>query len=57
MCIGKNIGWMEMSKLVPTFLMRYNVRLTDPGAVWSLTSWWFVAQKDLHVTFRRKEII
>ncbi|PWY70505.1 cytochrome P450 family protein [Aspergillus heteromorphus CBS 117.55] len=26
-CIGRNISWLEMSKLVPTILMRYNVTL------------------------------
>lgn len=57
MCIGRNIGWMEMSKLVPTFLSRYQVRLTEPDAVWSLTSWWFVAQRGLNVTFRKRQTI
>ncbi|GLB07414.1 hypothetical protein AtubIFM57258_002753 [Aspergillus tubingensis] len=30
-CVGRNISWLEMSKLVPTLLMRYNIQLA-PGA-------------------------
>ncbi|PYH91815.1 cytochrome P450 family protein [Aspergillus ellipticus CBS 707.79] len=30
-CIGRNISWLEMSKLIPTLLMRYDVKLA-PGA-------------------------
>ncbi|PYI08872.1 cytochrome P450 family protein [Aspergillus sclerotiicarbonarius CBS 121057] len=30
-CVGRNISWLEMSKLVPTLLMRYNIKLA-PGA-------------------------
>ncbi|KAF2766525.1 cytochrome P450 family protein [Teratosphaeria nubilosa] len=29
-CIGKNIAWLEMEKLVPTLLMRYDFRMA-PG--------------------------
>jgi len=30
LCIGKNISWMEMSKLIPTLFMRYDIQLVDP---------------------------
>ncbi|KAI1079575.1 cytochrome P450 [Whalleya microplaca] len=28
-CIGRNISWLEMSKLVPTLLMLFNMKLVD----------------------------
>jgi cytochrome P450 len=30
LCIGKNISWMEMSKLIPTLFMHYDLYLADP---------------------------
>ena len=32
LCLGKNISWMEMSKLIPTLFMRYDLHLVDPDA-------------------------
>lgn len=34
LCIGKNISWMEMSKLIPTLFMHYDLRLIDPEKSW-----------------------
>lgn len=39
MCLGRNIGWMEMSKLIPTLLLRYRVELTEPEKEWTMNSW------------------
>ncbi|KAF2739943.1 cytochrome P450 [Polyplosphaeria fusca] len=33
-CIGKNISWLEMSKLIPTLFLRYDVELWD-GKPWT----------------------
>ncbi|KAJ5121320.1 cytochrome P450 family protein [Penicillium bovifimosum] len=48
-CIGKNISWMEMSKMIPTFFNRFEVAFTNPDAVWKETCWWFVKQEGLLV--------
>ncbi|KAH0499247.1 hypothetical protein TgHK011_006452 [Trichoderma gracile] len=32
-CIGKNISWLEMDKLVSTLLMRYNFELVDEANI------------------------
>lgn len=48
-CVGRNIAWMEMSKLIPTLFQRYNLELTDPTAEWSIQSWWFAVQTGLNV--------
>ncbi|KAK5139945.1 hypothetical protein LTR04_003238, partial [Oleoguttula sp. CCFEE 6159] len=35
MCLGRNISWMEMSKLIPTMFMHYDLELSDPEAGWT----------------------
>lgn len=35
MCLGRNLSWMEMSKLIPSLFMHYNLELVDPHANWS----------------------
>ncbi|KEF58631.1 uncharacterized protein A1O9_06557 [Exophiala aquamarina CBS 119918] len=35
-CIGKNISLLEMYKLIPAFLRRFEVRLNDPSKDWKL---------------------
>ncbi|KAL4921495.1 hypothetical protein BDW62DRAFT_208463 [Aspergillus aurantiobrunneus] len=44
-CIGKNISLMEVYKLVPSFLRRFDVQLADPEQEWKLWNAWFVRQK------------
>ncbi|KAB8342796.1 hypothetical protein FH972_022394 [Carpinus fangiana] len=56
MCIGKNIGWMEMSKLIPMLFLRYDVRLSRPDTEWTMTSWWFVMQSGVDVTLTPRNI-
>lgn len=29
-CVGRNLSWMEMSKLIPTLFLHFEVELTDP---------------------------
>ncbi|KAL1958667.1 hypothetical protein VTO42DRAFT_4010 [Malbranchea cinnamomea] len=54
-CIGKNISLMEIYKLVPSFLRRFEVRLADPQREWKLHNAWFVKQKEFYVTFKPRE--
>ena len=35
-CIGKNISLLEVYKLVPSFLRRFNIAFADPGQDWKL---------------------
>jgi cytochrome P450 len=55
-CIGKNISWMEMSKLIPTLFMHFDMELDDPNEELVETCWWFVIQKGLHVRLRQKVV-
>lgn len=46
-CIGKNISLLEMSKLVPQVLRRFDFELTHPDREWVLHDYWFVTQTGL----------
>ncbi|OJI96135.1 hypothetical protein ASPVEDRAFT_157352 [Aspergillus versicolor CBS 583.65] len=50
-CLGRNISWMEMSKLVPTLFSQFDVSLTSSDAQWTEKCWWFVKQDNVYVKF------
>ncbi|KAI9677353.1 MAG: hypothetical protein M1822_008160 [Bathelium mastoideum] len=52
LCIGKNISWLEMSKLIPTLLMHYDVKLTDPTKEWEEDCCFFVLQTGFDVRLK-----
>ncbi|RAL02329.1 cytochrome P450 [Aspergillus ibericus CBS 121593] len=52
-CVGRNISWLEMSKLVPTLLMRYNIQLA-PGAELTEECGGLVFLKGLNVVLSRR---
>lgn len=37
MCLGRNISWMEMSKLIPTLFQKFDLELADQEATWKET--------------------
>ena len=43
-----DLGWMEMSKLIPTLFLRFDLELTDPLAEWKETCWYegFAASRE-----------
>jgi cytochrome P450 len=51
-CIGKNISLLEIYKLVPSFLRRFEVELEQPGLEWKTHNAWFVGQRDFVTRFR-----
>lgn len=54
-CIGKNISLLEVYKLVPNFLTRFNVELDDPSKEWKLHNAWFVKQLNFNVKFSERQ--
>lgn len=54
-CIGKNISLLEIYKLVPSFLRRFEVEFDRPEREWRLHNAWFVKQLDFYVGFRQRE--
>ncbi|CAI6333040.1 unnamed protein product [Periconia digitata] len=51
-CIGKNVSLLEVYKLVPSFLRRFEIELEHPGAEWKTHNAWFVRQTDFNTRFR-----
>ena len=54
-CIGKNLALMEVYKIIPTLLLKYNFELADPQREWKVTAKWFMAQDKLNVTMSRRQ--
>jgi hypothetical protein len=44
-CIGRNISWIEIMKVVPELLRQYHVELTYPEKEWDICNHWFVQQE------------
>ncbi|KAL9114983.1 MAG: hypothetical protein Q9227_001226 [Pyrenula ochraceoflavens] len=56
-CIGKNISLLEVYKLVPSFLRRFEIRFANPQNDWKLHNAWFVKQHNFHVKFQERRPI
>ncbi|THX16603.1 cytochrome P450 [Aureobasidium pullulans] len=56
MCLGRNISWMEMSKLIPTLFLHYNIELADQNAEWKETCFWFVMQQGVNVRLVKRNV-
>lgn len=55
-CLGKNIAYLEVYKLIPTLLQTFTFRLADPSdRHWKVENRWFVNQTGLKVLVRRRE--
>ncbi|MCJ1322910.1 hypothetical protein MMC15_008260 [Xylographa vitiligo] len=46
MCAGKQISLMELSKLIPELVLKYDITLADPRHDWTVSNGWFVQQSD-----------
>lgn len=53
-CLGKNISLLEMSKLVPQLLRRFDFELSEPNKEWTLHDYWFVRQTGLICKVKRR---
>ncbi|KAM3420810.1 hypothetical protein BST61_g4055 [Cercospora zeina] len=54
-CLGRNIAMLEMSKLVPAMVLRYDMKLKEPEKDWKLINAWAIRQEDLNVTLARRK--
>lgn len=54
MCIGGNFGRIEMMKVVPQILRKFELRLDLPDREWKVTNKWFVQQDDFVVKVKRR---
>lgn len=40
-CLGRNLSQMEVYKIVPSLIARYDIELDDPNEVWWSSARWF----------------
>ncbi len=53
-CLGKNISLIEIYKVIPSLLLRFEIRLTDPSKEWTLSNSFFVFQTGLDCTLKKR---
>ncbi|KAK3332588.1 cytochrome P450 [Cercophora scortea] len=56
-CLGKNISYLEIYKLIPTLFSTYEISLTNPDQDWVLSNHWLVTQKGLDVKLKRRDLV
>ncbi|KAH6685047.1 cytochrome P450 [Plectosphaerella plurivora] len=56
-CIGKNISLLEIYKLVPSLLRRFEINFQDPAREWELVNAWFVKQNNFWATFEMRDLV
>ena len=54
-CLGKNIATLEMHKVVPALLMRYDIRLAHPEQEWRLKNHWILKQEGVDVKLKYRK--
>lgn len=55
-CLGKNLGLVEVYKIVATLLNRYDMELADPGKEWVVDGGWMLRPRGLSVTFVPRKV-
>lgn len=53
-CLGKNVSLMELSKLIPELVMRFDVAFEEPEKEWVVRNDWFVRQEGVQVKIRKR---
>ena len=53
-CLGKNISLIEIYKVIPSLLLRFDVQLAEPEREWQTQNSWFVFQTDLNCTLKKR---
>ncbi|KAL2256476.1 hypothetical protein VTK26DRAFT_1607 [Humicola hyalothermophila] len=56
-CIGKNISLLEIYKLVPSMLRRFEITFDDPNSEWEIVNAWFVKQKNFVTRFALRDLV
>ncbi|KAI9692727.1 MAG: hypothetical protein M1820_009432 [Bogoriella megaspora] len=55
-CLGKNVSMLEIYKLVPSFLRRFEIFLEHPERDWKTHNGWFVRQLDFNTKFKSRAV-
>ncbi|EFX05320.1 pisatin demethylase [Grosmannia clavigera kw1407] len=56
-CIGKNISLLEIYKVVPSLLRRFEIQFLDEKLEWELVNAWFVKQKNFWITLAMRDLV
>jgi len=54
-CLGKDIAYMEINKVVAEFVRRYDIVLADPGKPWDCTNWGLWLVRDYNFVISPRE--
>lgn len=54
-CIGRHIGHLEMSKLLPVMVAKFDFELEEPDRKWKTINMWFVKPVDFRVRVRARQ--
>ncbi|KAK2879441.1 hypothetical protein FQN49_000876 [Arthroderma sp. PD_2] len=54
-CLGKNLSYFEVYKLVPSMLQKYQMKLVDPQVEWSLETKWFTMPSGFRVRINSRK--
>ncbi|KAF7193659.1 Cytochrome P450 monooxygenase [Pseudocercospora fuligena] len=53
-CLGKNISYLEIYKVVPAILLRFELALARPNEDWEFHNAWLAKQKNLQVVLKAR---
>ncbi|KAI5866275.1 cytochrome P450 [Durotheca rogersii] len=56
-CLGKNISLLEIYKVTPSLLRRFEISFKDPKQEWKLVNAWFVKQHNFHTMFELRDLV
>ena len=54
-CIGRNISWVEINKVIPELYRQFEVQLAEPEKEWRITNHWFVQQEGVDCVLRKRK--
>ncbi|RMY78001.1 hypothetical protein D0863_00956 [Hortaea werneckii] len=54
-CLGRSIAMLELLKVVPTLLVRYEMELAWPEKEWKVYNAWVLRQEGLEMKLRRRD--
>jgi cytochrome P450 len=53
-CMGRNISYLEIYKVIPTLLLEFEIGLADPAKEWDTMNRFFVRQKGMECWLRSR---
>ena len=54
--IGRHVSMLEMTKLVPQLLRRFDIEWTSPSPEWDIVGYWFAKQNGVVMRLRKRRV-